>query len=508
MPHCELCNRDFKDDQALQQHRFSSNRHVPCRPCQREFSSIAACEQHYIHSSLHCYCKKCKILLDKEPGGLSGHFVSTPGHFYCRVCDTDCADMAELTLHRAEAHPYCFSCNMAINSLADLMRHQGTTHDFYKTCQTLDAAALKKHYATQYSKRYCGECELLFSSPEDLQDHCASSPRHQHQCKACRTVFPNDGSLRDHQSQKHRSLYCQKCKLLFDTPEALEKHYIKTYIINHYYCEECRICHRNKDLLVEHYLRSLKHHYCEDCDYLFDTAAELASHYDLTKSHHYCSKCEVARTLLLAPSIPRLTTSDQMFDDELDLYSHNSEHHWYCDECKRIFISEANLQAHLDSSIHNTRHHTCPAPFCSKAFLNEGDLIAHWETGTCPTGIDHQSVNNAFVLADSDCSFLDAGLLVEVADGSCIAPQLRHEQASQNALVAGGTWKCPRCYQKFPNRTALQAHLDSPTHEPEIYACAEMYDGCEEVFSTLSAFVRHVASERCDFHKKYLGYTL
>lgn len=147
---------------------------------------------------------------------------------------------------------------------------------------------------------------------------------------------------------------------------------------------------------------------------------------------------------------------------------------------------------------------------CSKAFLNEEDLIAHWETGTCSEGIERQRVNDVFVAADAACAFLNSKILDRGPDGKYKAPRLANGQ-TYDGVWTGNLWKCPRCTQHFRDRAALKAHLDSSAHEPQIYACTREYGGCDTSYATLSAFVRHAAnagSGRCLFSKKYLDRTL
>lgn len=213
-----------------------------------------------------------------------------------------------------------------------------------------------------------------------------------------------------------------------------------------------------------------------------------------------------------APLTPRsLIILEQNFGNKDGLVAHNTEHHWYCKPCNRLFIAESNLKSHQGSAIHNPRNHTCPVLACKKGFLNEGDLIAHWETGTCPsTTIDRQHISSAFVRADPNCSFLNRNSLKMGPSGKLRAPRVVSTQVFDDAWN-GQFWTCPKCPHKFLDRIALQAHLASAAHDTAIYHCSRESAGCDALFTTLSALVRHVTSAgsgRCRRSKEDLDQLL
>lgn len=204
---------------------------------------------------------------------------------------------------------------------------------------------------------------------------------------------------------------------------------------------------------------------------------------------------------LRAPSDAAYCT--QFFDDSYDLASHIDESHHCCDSCDRFFDSASNLEAHRRSAVHSDRDHHCPPNGCEKAFLNDGDLVAHWEMGACSSGVDRHRVNEAFVAVDSS-DFTDSDFLRVDSDGDFVAPLPSKERVPER-MWNGNAWECNRCHRTFNSRDVLRTHLRGLAHALRFYRCAESYDGCNAHFSTLSALLKHAESESCGVEIWVLG---
>lgn len=84
MAYYHRCDRSFKSDPALQQHKDGSGNHWVCDDCNRDFVSREARIQHY---------------------------RSSPRHHYCDACDEHFGDEDELKDHDEEEHSYCRDCD-------------------------------------------------------------------------------------------------------------------------------------------------------------------------------------------------------------------------------------------------------------------------------------------------------------------------------------------------------------------------------------------------------------
>lgn len=228
------------------------------------------------------------------------------------------------------------------------------------------------------------------------------------------------------------------------------------------------------------------------CEEDFDDDQELYDHQQ--RVHHRCPRCgkvgcyECGLTVVIHPPL-------QFFDSSWELRNHRTNDHFYCEPCDRFFRTLDNLKAHKRSSIHKARDHHCPHVGCNKVFLDNADLVAHWETGTCPSGVDRHRIDEAFVAVDSRY-FTDPAVLVADSYGNRRAPPPSKARV-RDSMRDGDTWKCSRCSRTFKTRDILRQHLRGPAHAPRFYRCAEAYNGCNSHFSVLSALVRHTESECC-----------
>lgn len=82
MAHCERCNRWFRADWALQQHKNDSGMHHVCDDCDLDFATALALAQHYAQSPVHPYC--CGELFD-DWVDLFDHYDDA--HYYCTTCN-------------------------------------------------------------------------------------------------------------------------------------------------------------------------------------------------------------------------------------------------------------------------------------------------------------------------------------------------------------------------------------------------------------------------------------
>ncbi|KAM5541067.1 hypothetical protein V8D89_005378 [Ganoderma adspersum] len=122
MPRCDSCDRWFKNERALEQHKDDSSMHHICHDCNKDFASNMALIQ---------------------------HFTQSPRHHYCRSCDEHFHDWDDLYDHYDEEHYYCSICNQVYESELGLHEHRRIIHaDEYRVpCKRMlrDNNALRHH---------------------------------------------------------------------------------------------------------------------------------------------------------------------------------------------------------------------------------------------------------------------------------------------------------------------------------------------------------------------------
>ncbi|EJF61460.1 hypothetical protein DICSQDRAFT_60528 [Dichomitus squalens LYAD-421 SS1] len=126
MAYCSLCNRFFKSERALQQHRDDSNMHYICYKCNMDFASNATLILHFTNSPQHPYCPWCDDHFG-DYGDLFAHFVDA--HFYCELCNLMFPFETALHEHRRFAHAddYCVPCKRMFKNTNALRHHERST---------------------------------------------------------------------------------------------------------------------------------------------------------------------------------------------------------------------------------------------------------------------------------------------------------------------------------------------------------------------------------------------
>ena len=84
MAYCDRCDRGFRDNRALEQHKQDSSYHWICHDCGLDFSNFTGLDLHYIQSPKHHYCRECKTDYRSEELRLR-HMEDD--HWYCRLHD-------------------------------------------------------------------------------------------------------------------------------------------------------------------------------------------------------------------------------------------------------------------------------------------------------------------------------------------------------------------------------------------------------------------------------------
>jgi hypothetical protein len=121
---CLLCDRSFRDNGALQQHKRNSPAHAQsfdCGDCIKSFGSAEALRQHLRDSLAHAYCTDCSRLFGSEEA-LQQHLRYSPAH----AQSSGSEETIEQPLQDSPAHaqPFdCEDCNRPFGSEEALKQH-------------------------------------------------------------------------------------------------------------------------------------------------------------------------------------------------------------------------------------------------------------------------------------------------------------------------------------------------------------------------------------------------
>ncbi|KAF8971851.1 hypothetical protein BDZ97DRAFT_1693153 [Flammula alnicola] len=268
---------------------------------------------------------------------------------------------------------------------------------------------------------------------------------------------------------------CNRCDRYFSSWQAYHQHVANSS--NHNLCGNCELDFPTWIGLKEHFVQSPRHDYCQYCDAHFDDDKELEHHYQT--SHSFCSQCW------------------KVFENEIGLQEHyrQSERHHYCPPCDKLFLSASNLNSHLNSAIHRPKDVRCPFR-CGGQFVSRSALVLHLENGACSSGVDRATVNKYVRQYDTNNVITDPARLLAGGSGSA-NQDIRYYATA--ASWNGSGYECCLCHLVYRSLPALNQHLGSPKHQDKIYLCRG--PSCGLRFTTLSALVQHIESEKCGVAK-------
>ncbi|KAF9018080.1 hypothetical protein BDZ89DRAFT_1074210 [Hymenopellis radicata] len=235
--------------------------------------------------------------------------------------------------------------------------------------------------------------------------------------------------------------YCDRCQRYFQTSRALDEH--ERHSGNHHICNDCGL---------DFSTLSPRHSYCQPCNTLFPSDQSLKTHYH--SQHHYCEKC------------------NKLFVNDRGLSEHyrQSPNHSYCVECKRDFQNDNNLRAHMNSSTHKPKAFICPGARCGQGFVSRSSSTSN------PYDTSNVITNPSRLLTGGDIQY-----------------------SANTSAWNGCAYECYLCHSTYSSLRALNQHLASPKHQQKIYFCP--LDTCRVQFTTLSALLQHIESERCGVAK-------
>ncbi|KAK6997087.1 hypothetical protein R3P38DRAFT_1942372 [Favolaschia claudopus] len=111
--YCQLCDREFKDAHALQQHIENADVHLFCKECQRQFDDREAICQHLAASGSHYWCFPCwkDFGSYKKLESHCGSAHSGRGKQYeCPLCDEEFRNPVAIADHITQGIVFPLHC--------------------------------------------------------------------------------------------------------------------------------------------------------------------------------------------------------------------------------------------------------------------------------------------------------------------------------------------------------------------------------------------------------------
>ena len=257
---CQACNKDFCNSTQLKMHM--KKEHLECTICKETFSRKSYLQAHVSRKKSEClkcnqtFCNKRQLILHNvkciiaekhhceqcektftTASNKSRHMKTThlrAKSFNCKDCDKDFDRIDVLMKHRTEVHstePYFNSCNHCQSTFTKYeswLKHveanyndEGQTLNKCSECEMdfCNPTQLKQHMNKSHLE--CSECKTVFSKRANLIAHMKRAVM----CGFCSITFCNPKHLLFHKKGAHSNLLqCEKCELLFDHMEKLEKH--------------------------------------------------------------------------------------------------------------------------------------------------------------------------------------------------------------------------------------------------------------------------------------------
>ncbi|KAA1109560.1 hypothetical protein PGT21_035453 [Puccinia graminis f. sp. tritici] len=248
-----------------------------------------------------------------------------------------------------------------------------------------------------------------------------------------------------------------------------------------------------------HLLNSSRHHYCQPCGIDFRSARAKQAHLAQSDQHQFCQLCQSDVGSNLRAHCQQSHVQCQKCNlwsrDQAHLRRHLISAHAdvYCAPCGLLFSQPNNLIMHHRSSVHQPRDVRCPHQACGRSFVSTSALIAHFEAGICPSGVNLDDVDEFF---SSHCDHQGLFVRRDLIFRRC-------EWTIESDYE--GRFPCPLCPLLFDHPAQLRQHLDSPRHKNrghKPYICPSQQ--CRQAtFFSLSALLLHREAGHCEMAHKF-----
>nr|CAD7570987.1 unnamed protein product [Timema californicum] len=287
---------------------------------------------------------------------------------------------------------------------------------------------------------YCRQCDVMFESSEELDDHKGRNMCSNHPCQFCDKKFKTKNSL-----VKHERLHTNE---------------------RPYMCEQCGKSFRTRTILRSHldtHDKSRKF-ICTDCGKAFNNKANFKHH---TATHlNRAFLCDICGKTLKSLSYLRVHKLNHKNPDLLKRFA--------CDMCGNKYVSRHQMKQHR--RLHtNERPYKCPDPNCFKMFRNLVTLKQHASVHTnmrkykceaCGKGFKRRSHLMTHRKTHDQHQRFRCGICPDSFNnlGELLSHRSSHTE-EELKLANKDSLKCPECSKILLNKVTLKNHMLTHSNE-------------------------------------------
>ncbi|XP_029308014.1 zinc finger protein 687a [Cottoperca gobio] len=341
--------------------------------------------------------------------------------------------------------------------------------------QPHQAVLKKKAEAVQYISNKCPECQVQFSSKEEVAEHFQEIKATQtSSCTECSPpmLLPNSCSAAAHQRihQGCPAHVCPECGGTAKQP-LFQTHLDETCL---------------------HFARRIGYR-CSSCLVVFGGLNSVKAH--IQQAHcdmfHKCPSCPMA--FKSAPS-----TQNHISAQHPTLTEGQTMSIYKCVMCDTVFTNKSLLYIHFDTHLTNQKVHVFKCPECTKLFSQRKSLLDHFKSHkTLPLKQELPSPPAA-------SSHPRPSVKLDSSDGEEWMDEEKEEKVKTEKMKTPTGWKCAPCHARYTDREDYITHM-AVQHSKKLkkFPCNK----CESSFTTTSSMRRHIRDKhkvmsrsfRCQF---------
>ncbi|XP_076009835.1 zinc finger protein 687a [Genypterus blacodes] len=325
--------------------------------------------------------------------------------------------------------------------------------------QSHHATSSKKAEEVRYTSNKCPECQVQFSSSEEVADHFQEiKAAHSTSCTECSPpmLLPNSCSAGAHQRvhQAGPPHICPECGGTAKQP-IFQSHLDDTCL---------------------HFARRIGYK-CSSCLVVFGGLNAVKSH--IQQAHcdmfHKCPSCPMA--FKSSPSIQNHITAQHP-----TLTGAQATLIYKCVMCDTVFTHKTLLYTHFDTHLANQKVSVFKCPECTKIFSLRNSLMEHFKSHQAPTLKQELPPSPA-----APCPSRPS-VKTESSEGEEGRDQ-EEERVNGERMKAPSGWKCVPCHARYTVREDFITHM-AEQHGKILkkFPCNK----CESSFTTTSSMRRHI----------------